>query len=75
MPPLLTVSGASTARRVPTTRRSPLYQEALGIKKSDLGEEHVGGADSLDGLAHLCRAKGAYDKADRPPSRLPEWQL
>ena len=31
----------------------PLHQEALRIKKSVLGEEPVGCADSLDGLARL----------------------
>ena len=42
----------------------PLYQEALRIKKSVIGEEHVGQASSLDGLARLYRKKGAHDKAE-----------
>ena len=42
----------------------PLHQEASRIKKSVLGEEPVGGADSLDGLARLYWSKGAYDEAE-----------
>ena len=42
----------------------PLHQEALRIKKSVLGEEPVGCADSLDGLALLYWSKGAYDEAE-----------
>ena len=41
-----------------------LHQEALRFKKSVLGEEHVGCADSLYGLARLYWSKGAYDEAE-----------
>ena len=41
-----------------------LHQEALRFKKSVLGEEPVGCADSLYGLARLYWSKGAYDEAE-----------
>ena len=43
---------------------SPLYQEALRIEKSVLGEDHVGYDDSLDGLARPYCANGAYDRGE-----------
>ncbi len=44
------------------------YIDVIGmillIKKSVLGEEPMGCADSLDGLARLYWSKGAYDEAE-----------
>jgi hypothetical protein len=62
---------ASTARLVPNDKAEPLYQKALLMKKSVIGEEHAGHASSLDGFGRLYRTEGAHDKAERPPSRLP----
>jgi tetratricopeptide (TPR) repeat protein len=44
-------------------RALPLYQCALGISKSALGNRHPDTATSLDNLAELYRSMGEYERA------------
>ena len=49
-------------------RAEPLYRQALEIRKKVLGEGHPDYATSLNNLAELYRAMGAYDRRPRTDS-------
>nr|MDJ0843452.1 CHAT domain-containing protein [Crocosphaera sp.] len=46
------------------TKAEPLYQQALAIKKQQLGENHPSTATSLNNLAGLYESQGRYTEAE-----------